>query len=90
MQGEERAQWVAEVLELGEELFELALVRTPSPQSAFLLSVEVVMDKQQSEAVNEDEDKDYPVEELRAAKNEFFATVRALLEGDGGIGESRV
>ena len=52
---------IAEVLELGESLFEIALEAGNHPS----LLVE------ESEA--------YPVEELRAAANEFFTALRLLL-----------
>lgn len=51
----------AEVLELGESLFEIALESGNHPSSP----------GEDSEA--------YPVEELRAATNEFFTALRLLL-----------
>jgi hypothetical protein len=51
----------AEVLELGESLFEIALEAGNCPSSP----------AEESEA--------YPIEELRAATNEFFTALRLLL-----------
>lgn len=51
----------AEVLELGESLFEIALEAGSHPSSTG------------------EEGEAYPIEELRAATNEFFTALRLLL-----------
>lgn len=62
MSAQSRQQLAAEVLELGETLFETAL-EAGSHQSA-----------------EGKEDEAYPIEEIRAATNEFFTALRLLLE----------
>ena len=56
-----RQQLAAEVLELGETLFEMALELGSQP-------------------TEDEESEAYPIQELRAATNEFFIALRLLLE----------
>ncbi len=62
---DERAQVVREVVELGEELFELALRGYDSPES---------------EETRVEDDTASPVADLRAAADEFFRVLRGLLD----------
>jgi hypothetical protein len=74
---DDRRALVAEVLEMGEQLFEMALGGrdTHEKVSGF-----------EGHEKNEHggEDRDYPVEEIRAAGDEFFTALRLLLEVDEG------
>lgn len=72
---EERRQVVGEVLELGEELFELALEGSQRTRRKKDASAEKGEEKSNG-------DEKYPVEELRAATAEFFAALRLVLKED--------
>jgi len=65
----DRARLTAEVLELGEELFELALEgqKHQGKEEANITSDQV------------GNSEGYPVEELHLAVNEFFTAIRLLL-----------
>jgi hypothetical protein len=75
----ERAQLAREVVELGEELFELALRGYSNPEN-----VEARKDADVNAtvvaSVETAGEQGYPVEELREAADEFFRVLRRLLD----------
>lgn len=73
MQQADRQALAAELLEMGEQLFDLALAGHDVQQTISNLDGQ--------DEKGEDGGEAYPVEEIRAASGEFFKALRLLLGG---------
>lgn len=79
----ERALLAREVVELGEELFELALRGYAGPENVMMneSATSQALGANAGATFTEGLEREaYPVEELRAAAGEFFRVLRKLLD----------